>query len=156
MRKVQESLDLNLDGEKPLLLNCEGVFLPIGSGHRNPSVFSVFWRVCGAPLSLPPSSVSLSTLCVSVARQSRAELSRAGRGGRSKRKVVVLNPVIHHCNCKVKKGRIPGVVCRQKCVCTNSELLRMPSHTSARALTHKRTTWPSKEQPQGDPAEKRK
>lgn len=135
------------------MLNCEGGLIPsvrvsadrIGTQK---SISFLCAGVRGAPLSLAPSlpPVSQSTPCVSVARQSRAELSRAAHGGRSQAKVVVLLPVIHHCDCKVKKGRIPGVVCRQKCVCTNSEPLACThthectrAHASAR-LGHQRSS----------------
>lgn len=97
--------------------------------------------MCGAPLSLPPSSASQSSRRSSVAPHSPAEPSGAGgsdAGGRLQ--LLCPHPVLHRSNCRVKRGRVPGVVCWQECVCALTQRgAHTRSHTSA-GLGHQRSS----------------
>lgn len=62
------------------MLNCEGAFLPIGSGHRNPSVFSVFWRAWSSSFAPSLFSLTVDAACICGSTEpSGAEPSGAQR-----------------------------------------------------------------------------
>lgn len=134
MRKVQESLDLNLDGEKPLLLNCEGVFLPTGSGHRNPSVFSLFWRAWSS--SFPPSLSSLTVDAVCI--RGSTEPSGAQQSGtrRTEPEEGCCSPSCHPpLQLQSEEGTHSRCCLPAEVRVHKLRAARMHSHTSARALT---------------------
>lgn len=140
------------------MLNCEGVFLPIGSRDRKPSV-SLCW--CAWSSSFAPSLSSLTVDAVRIcgstelsgAEQSRTRQTKLAEGCGAGRCSPSCHPPLQlqseegtHSRCCLLAEE-PVHKLRRELACT---------HARVHARVHERSTWPSKEQPQGDPAENRK